>query len=113
MKVTIDGQWWSLVIDQIRHLLRANRKQQARKNIAAHYDLGNDFYTLWLDPTMTYSSALWEGTGSWGKPVDLQQGQHQKIDRAIASQRLSSIAADQRVLEIGCGWAGFAHRLLS
>jgi cyclopropane-fatty-acyl-phospholipid synthase len=108
----IYGQWWSLVIDQIRHLLRANRKEQARKNIAAHYDLGNDFYTLWLDPTMTYSSALWEGTGSWGKPVDLQQGQQQKIDRAIASLQLSSTAANQRVLEIGCGWAGFAHRLL-
>lgn len=112
MDRVIYGQWWSLVIDQIRHLLRANRKEQARKNIAAHYDLGNDFYTLWLDPTMTYSSALWEGTGSWGKPVDLQQGQQQKIDRAIASLQLSSTAANQRVLEIGCGWAGFAHRLL-
>ncbi len=112
MERVIYGQWWSLVIDQIRHLLRANRKQQARKNIAAHYDLGNDFYRLWLDPTMTYSSALWEGSGSWGKPVDLQQGQHQKIDRAIASLELSSIAAGQRVLEIGCGWAGFAYRLL-
>ncbi len=112
MDRVIYGQWWSLVIDQIRHLLRANRKEQARKNIAAHYDLGNDFYKLWLDPTMTYSSALWEGTGSWGKPVDLQQGQQQKIDRAIASLQLSSAAANQRVLEIGCGWAGFAHRLL-
>ena len=112
MERVIYGQWWSLVIDQIRHLLRANRKQQARKNIAAHYDLGNDFYKLWLDPTLTYSSALWEGSGSWGKPVNLQQGQHQKIDRAIASLGLSSSIASQRVLEIGCGWAGFAHRLL-
>ncbi len=112
MEQVIYGQWWSLIIDQIRHLLRANRKQQARKNIAAHYDLGNDFYSLWLDPTMTYSSALWDGTGSWGHPVDLQKGQHQKIDRAIAALGLSATAPGQRVLEIGCGWAGFADRLL-
>lgn len=111
MEKVIYGQWWSLVIDQIRHLLRSNRKQQARKNISAHYDLGNDFYSLWLDPTMTYSSALWDGTGSWGRPVDLQKGQLQKIDRAISALGLSQTPG-QRVLEIGCGWAGFADRLL-
>ncbi len=112
MEQVIYGQWWSLIIDQIRHLLRANRKQQAKKNIAAHYDLGNDFYSLWLDPTMTYSSALWDGTGAWGRPVDLQKGQHQKIDRAITALGLSATGSGQRVLEIGCGWAGFADRLL-
>jgi cyclopropane-fatty-acyl-phospholipid synthase len=52
------GRGWKAFLFNLRHLLRANNKKQAKKNIEAHYDLGNAFYRLWLDPTMTYSSAL-------------------------------------------------------
>lgn len=103
----IYGNWWATVMDQIRHLLRSNRKAQARKNISAHYDLGNDFYRLWLDPSMSYSSALFDGTGLWGKAIDLKEGQICKIDRAIGE-----LGNPKSVLEIGCGWGGLASRLI-
>lgn len=103
----IYGNWWATVMDQIRHLLRSNRKSQARKNISAHYDLGNDFYRLWLDASMSYSSALFDGTGLWGKAIDLKEGQIRKIDRAI-----SELGNPKSVLEIGCGWGGLASRLI-
>ncbi|MBU3724794.1 MAG: class I SAM-dependent methyltransferase [Burkholderiaceae bacterium] len=108
----IYGRWWATLIDQIRHLLRFNRKSQARKNISAHYDLGNDFYNCWLDPTMSYSSALFDGTGCWASPVDLQEGQLRKIDRAISEMRPERFGPDAHVLEIGCGWGGLGRRLL-
>jgi cyclopropane-fatty-acyl-phospholipid synthase len=112
MSQMIYGRWWSTLADQIRHLLRANRKKQARKNISAHYDLGNDFYRLWLDPSMTYSSALFDTTGQWGQAIDLQAGQHRKIDRAISQLKIDANNPQARVLEIGCGWGGLARRLL-
>jgi len=111
MSEMIYGRWWGTLADQVRHLLRSNRRKQARKNIAAHYDLGNAFYRIWLDPSMTYSSALFDGTGKWGSDIDLQAGQMQKIDRAIEQLRLND-HCDSRVLEIGCGWGGLANRLL-
>lgn len=113
MSDLIYGQWWSTLMDQARHLLRSNHKRQARKNISAHYDLGNDFYRLWLDPSMTYSSALFDGTGQWDEAVDLEAGQMRKIDRAISQLALSPPDSQTRVLEIGCGWGGLAKRLLS
>jgi cyclopropane-fatty-acyl-phospholipid synthase len=109
----IYGRWWSTLIDQVRHMLRSNRKAQARKNISAHYDLGNAFYSVWLDPTMTYSSALFDATGQWGQPVDLHAGQLNKIDRAIAQLGVIHSGEKKSVLEIGCGWGGLADRLLS
>lgn len=109
----IYGHWWALLVDQLRHLLRSNRKSQARKNIAAHYDLGNAFYKEWLDPSMTYSSALFDGTGRWGEAVDLESGQLHKMDRAIAELNLERLHQESRVLEIGCGWGGLANRLLA
>jgi cyclopropane-fatty-acyl-phospholipid synthase len=112
MSEVIYGRWWATLADQLRHLLRANRKSQARKNIAAHYDLGNTFYQVWLDPSMTYSSALFDTQGQWAEPVDLQAGQIRKIDRAIERLGLAGNAGE-RVLEIGCGWGGLAHRLLT
>lgn len=112
MSDVIYGRWWATLADQVRHLLRANRRTQARKNIAAHYDLGNAFYQVWLDPTMTYSSALFDTKGQWAEAVDLQAGQIRKIDRAITQLRLRG-NAEERVLEIGCGWGGLAHRLLT
>jgi cyclopropane-fatty-acyl-phospholipid synthase len=74
----IYGRWWSVLWDQVRHLLRSNRRAQAKKNIAAHYDLGNDFYQVWLDPSMSYSSALFDGTGNRGNwaPTARARSQH-------------------------------------
>jgi len=112
MSQMIYGRWWSTLADQIRHLLRSNRKKQARKNISAHYDLGNKFYRLWLDPSMTYSSALFDTSGQWGQAVDLQAGQYRKIDRAVSQLCLKTENDQTRVLEIGCGWGGLARRLL-
>ena len=84
--------------------LRPNTRQRARTNIHAHYDLGNDFYALWLDPTMTYSSAVFSQPGQ-----STEQGQLAKYDRIL--DRLNGRSED--VLEIGCGWGGFADRAIS
>ncbi|MEM6460961.1 MAG: cyclopropane-fatty-acyl-phospholipid synthase family protein [Pseudomonadota bacterium] len=89
------------LVERLRHFLRSNSKVQARKNISAHYDLGNEFYQKWLDPSMTYSSALFQ-TGA----NDLQSGQKAKY-KALADA--IGITPDSHVLEIGCGWGGFAQ----
>lgn len=87
--------------ERLRHWLRANTKRGSRRNISYHYDLGNDFYSLWLDPTMTYSSALFSGQGE-----TLEQGQQNKY--ASICDRMGLKHGDH-VLEIGCGWGGFAE----
>ncbi|WP_149142771.1 SAM-dependent methyltransferase [Gemmobacter caeruleus] len=79
--------------------LRANSLAGAARNIRAHYDVGNEFYHLWLDPGMSYSSALFDGTD------DLETAQARKNDRI-----LSRLSRGERILEIGCGWGGFAER---
>jgi cyclopropane-fatty-acyl-phospholipid synthase len=89
------------MLERLRHWLRSNSKRQARKNIAHHYDLGNDFYSLWLDETMTYSSALFR-TGQ----EPLERAQTQKY--AALADALGA-APGEHVLEIGCGWGGFAE----
>ncbi len=81
--------------------LRANSRSGSRRNIKAHYDVGNEFYRLWLDDTMTYSSALFE-TGA----ESLESAQKRKYDRMLGV----SDAGEGRTLEIGCGWGGFAER---
>lgn len=83
------------------HLSRPNTKDGAKKNISEHYDLGNDFYAEWLDPSMTYSSALFES-----EDQSLEAAQHQKY-RRIAE--LAGVTQGSSVLEIGCGWGGFAE----
>ena len=83
------------------HRLRANTKAGARKNIEAHYDLGNDFYELWLDRSMTYSSARFTAPDQ-----TLENAQHEKY---AALARAIDLRAGQSVLEIGCGWGGFAE----
>lgn len=88
-------------IARIRHLLRRNSTKGSRKNIAFHYDLGNDFYKLWLDRTMTYSSALFDG-----HTQSLAEAQEAKYARIV---RELEIGPDDHVLEIGCGWGGFAE----
>jgi cyclopropane-fatty-acyl-phospholipid synthase len=87
--------------ERFRFWLQRNHKAQARKNIAHHYDLGNDFYALWLDDTMTYSSALFE-TGQ----ESLEKAQLAKY-AAMVDQM--GVAPGDHVLEIGCGWGGFAE----
>ena len=87
--------------ERLRHSWRSNTKTQARKNISAHYDLGNDFYAQWLDETMTYSSALYEDGAN-----DLATAQKAKY-KALAEA--TDIQPGDRILEIGCGWGGFAE----
>ena len=101
LKEYIFGTSLSQWMEKISYLLKLNTLTGSRKNIQAHYDLGNEFYKLWLDPTMTYSCALYGGTND-----NLTQAQHNKYDRII--DRLN--ASSGRVLEIGCGWGGFAER---
>jgi cyclopropane-fatty-acyl-phospholipid synthase len=87
---------------RIKHLLRRNSRKGSSKNIQAHYDLGNDFYRLWLDPGMTYSSARFAA----GRGGDLGQAQGCKYQRML--DRIGARPGDS-VLEIGCGWGGFAE----
>ena len=87
---------------RIRHQLRFNSRRGSARNIEVHYDLGNDFYRLWLDPSMTYSSALFDN----GLGGDLEQAQKAKYQRMVD---LSGAAPGSVMLEIGCGWGGFAE----
>ncbi len=87
------------LLDRAVHLLRRNSRRGSRRNIAAHYDLGNDFYRLWLDPTMTYSAGLYAAGDD-----DLESAQHRKYARMA---ELADLRPDHHVLEIGCGWGGF------
>lgn len=91
------------LLERMRHWLRSNTRMGAQRNIAAHYDLGNDFYAQWLDPTMTYSSALFS-TGA----NDLESAQLAKYRRLAAA---AGIEPHHHVLEIGCGWGGFSEFL--
>ncbi len=96
------GGFWGGLLHRLKHLVNANTRSGSRRNIAAHYDLGNDFYRLWLDPSMTYSSALFDGD----RGVSLEAAQSAKYRRIL--QRLQP-APGSRILEIGCGWGGFAE----
>jgi cyclopropane-fatty-acyl-phospholipid synthase len=105
----IYGSFIGRLTYRVRHLLNRNTKAQAKKNIHAHYDLGNDFYALWLDRTMTYSSALFArrtDPHSVADAAELEQAQHAKYARVLDELRL---APGARVLEIGCGWGGLAE----
>jgi cyclopropane-fatty-acyl-phospholipid synthase len=102
LDAAIYGTWWGQLFDRLRHLLRANTRAGSRRNIHAHYDLGNAFYQLWLDPSMTYSSALFEGDAT----RSLEAAQHAKNRRLLDQLALEDGAS---VLEIGCGWGGFAE----
>ena len=96
------GTWWGNLINRARHLLNRNSRAGSKRNIHAHYDLGNAFYRLWLDPTMSYSSAWFNGDTA----QSTASAQQAKMRRALAECRLQ---AGQRVLEIGCGWGGLAE----
>jgi cyclopropane-fatty-acyl-phospholipid synthase len=87
---------------RMRHLLRPNSRRGSSRNIEAHYDLGNGFYRTWLDETMTYSSARFQD----GLDGDLIRAQGHKYQRMI---EMAGAKQGERILEIGCGWGGFAE----
>ena len=97
----IYGTWLGRLAYRLRHLLHRNTKTNSKKNIHAHYDLGNAFYRLWLDETMNYSSALFEHPGQ-----DMVSAQWAKVHRALRS---AQVKPGDRVLEIGCGWGALAE----
>jgi cyclopropane-fatty-acyl-phospholipid synthase len=96
------GSWWGSLAYRIKHLLNRNTRAGSRKNIHAHYDIGNPFYQLWLDPSMTYSSALFV-PGTEGKLELAQAAKYRRILGQLA------VSKGQQVLEIGFGWGGFAE----
>ncbi len=102
LKKGIYGSWRGLIAARVRHWLNRNSRSGSRRNIMAHYDLGNDFYARWLDPSMSYSSALYREADDGS----LETAQWAKYRRIL--QRLHA-RPGQQVLEIGCGWGGFAE----
>jgi len=100
---TIEGNGFVRLVSRIGHLLKSNSKRRARKNIEAHYDLGNDFYKQWLDGTMLYSSAIWDET-----TPDLETAQQLRLRRIREKLELNG---GETVLEIGCGWGALAANL--
>jgi len=89
------------LVQMIRHWFNRNTRRQAKKNIYAHYDIGNAFYSAWLDSSMTYSSALFEDD-----TADLTSAQKNKYRRLAEA---IDLRPGQKLLEIGCGWGGFAE----
>ena len=102
LEKAVYGTWIGRLAYRIKHLLNRNSKQNARKNIHAHYDIGNPFYQLWLDPSMTYSSAFFGNDFS----LSLEEAQKKKYARVLEEM---GVIAGNRVLEIGCGWGGLAQ----
>ena len=98
----IYGTWAGRLLYRVKHLLNRNTRSNSQKNIHAHYDLGNAFYRLWLDETMNYSSALFNGDYT----QTTVQAQHTKVRRALDQARVKT---GDRVLEIGCGWGALAE----
>ncbi len=95
------GRAMTRLVERLRHLMNRNSRRGSARNIAAHYDLGNDFYAKWLDESMTYSSALFQ------RPDEsLPEGQRNKY--AAICDRMGTRPGDH-LLEIGCGWGGFAE----
>ena len=105
----IYGSFIGRLAYRLRHLFNRNTRTQARRNVHAHYDLGNAFYALWLDRTMSYSSALFEQSAGPHEVADtdeLERGQQAKYERVLAELDLP---AGAQLLEIGCGWGGLAE----
>ena len=99
----IYGNFLRQLATRLGYLFQLNTLSGSKKNIHTHYDLGNDFYELWLDPSMTYSSAIFANEAE-----DLIVAQYRKYDRI-----LNQIHSSGNLLEIGCGWGGFAERAIS
>jgi cyclopropane-fatty-acyl-phospholipid synthase len=103
MNDMVTGNQIYRIFANLFYLFRLNTVKGSKKNIHAHYDLGNAFYGLWLDPSMTYSSALYQSDKD-----SLTQAQHNKYDRMLDCIETQS----GRLLEIGCGWGGLAERAI-
>ncbi len=95
------GVFFSSLVDKFWHKGRDNNREGSKENISAHYDLGNEFYEMWLDDTMTYSSAVFDGQAN-----SLEAAQHNKINKVLEA---AEAAPGKSVLEIGCGWGGVAE----
>ncbi len=102
----IYGSWLGRLVYRIQHLFNRNTKANSQKNIHAHYDLGNAFYTLWLDGTMNYSSAWFDGDHT----QPMADAQNAKVRRAL---RMANVQPGNRVLEIGCGWGALAEMAIT
>jgi cyclopropane-fatty-acyl-phospholipid synthase len=102
LSTAIYGSWVGRMMYRVRHLMNKNTKEGSKKNIHAHYDIGNDFYKLWLDTSMTYSSAIF-GNDPSRTLLDAQTAKYQRVVDEI------NVKPGDRVLEIGCGWGGFAE----
>jgi cyclopropane-fatty-acyl-phospholipid synthase len=102
IETAVYGNWLGRLVYRIKHLLNRNTKTNSRKNIHAHYDLGNAFYDLWLDRTYNYSSAWFNGNYQ----QNLESAQYAKVKRAL---EMVSTKAGDKILEIGCGWGAVAE----
>ena len=100
----IYGGFLSRLMTQFLYRFTRNTLKGSKRNIHAHYDLGNEFYKLWLDPSMSYSAALFKEGGE-----SLEQAQYNKYDRMLDRLNVSS----GRLLEVGCGWGGLAERAIT
>ena len=101
MNTTGKGHYFFKTLNKFFHFLNSNSLKGSQKNIAAHYDLGNQFYELWLDKSMTYSSALFKNDKE-----DLYEAQRNKYQTLV---KQLDIKPHHKVLEIGCGWGGMAE----
>lgn len=97
----VTGNSFSRALSSLSYLLRINSLRGSKKNIHAHYDIGNEFYKLWLDPSMTYSAAIFKDRNE-----PLEKAQYNKYDRILDCLDQNSGS----LLEVGCGWGGFAER---
>ncbi len=105
---TLPGKWLARIKNVFHHFSKRNSIAGSKRNISFHYDLGNDFYKLWLDPSMSYSSALYEQSNDQGK-LSLEQAQLNKLERITS---LLKPKTDAQVLEIGCGWGALGNHLV-
>ncbi|MBL8397259.1 MAG: class I SAM-dependent methyltransferase [Candidatus Accumulibacter sp.] len=102
LKKALYGSWRQLLVARIHHWLNRNSRAGSKRNIMAHYDLGNDFYRQWLDPSMGYSAAIYRDEDD-GSLAAAQAAKYQRILRHLQAR------PGESVLEIGCGWGGFAE----
>lgn len=100
LEAVFRGNFFGMIYYRLRHYFRGNSRKGSKKNIEAHYDLGNNFYKLWLDPTMTYSAAIFKNADE-----SLEQAQKNKYQRIIDTLQPKS---SDHILEVGCGWGAFA-----